>query len=509
MAREQAKPPVNVFCSYAHEDHSFLLKLKDHLMPMQREGLVQVQADIDISPGEEREQKISHFLNYAQIILLLISSNFMKSDYCYKEMMQAMERYEHDEARVIPIIVSSVDWHDAPFGKLQALPHDAKPITTWQDQEEAFMHIATGIRQIVREVLTQRNQENGDGYKVQRSFFDHLIVTHTQLFAGREEIIDKIHNYIDENSHGYIFIEGLSGYGKTSLLAKIAQNHPEFAYHFISQAYSTYGSDFHPAELEWLARNLCEQLEQGSSEDFNSLGTPAPTARFHRLLRTPSPNKAKVIIIDGVDEIDRHPNYLYGLLPTQLPSGVFLLFSARTLGERNYLAEIGLTPGNIQLHIDLPGLDASAIHQLLNEAGGQATQYSSNEPFIQKLSSVSEGDPFYLRFLIEDVAKGKVRPDNQHSIPSGLEAYLDKQFELLARSAYLPQQRMLLGLVIEARGPLSKDELITMVPGLDGINFDTVIRDIHRFLLEYNNMFTLCHRRFKEYFLKKIRRGNR
>ena len=180
-------------------------------MPMQREGLIRVRADIDIRPGEEREQKISHFLNSAPIILLLISSNFMKSDRCYKEMMQAMERHEHDEACVVPIIVKPVNWPDAPYGKLQALPRDAKPRTR-QDREEAFMHIATEIRQIVREVLTQRNKENGDDHEhpdpvVLRTNFDHLIETHTQLFAGREEIIDTIHNHIDENPRGYIFIE--------------------------------------------------------------------------------------------------------------------------------------------------------------------------------------------------------------------------------------------------------------------------------------------------------------
>ncbi|HEU5383575.1 MAG TPA: TIR domain-containing protein [Ktedonobacteraceae bacterium] len=505
MTREQAKQPVNVFCSYADQDERLQKDLVKHLRASIQDKLIEIWDRSQIAPGMQTEPEIHRALGRAQIILLLISSDYLsqQGEYHSIEREQAMRRCAGGDVHVIPIILRPVNWRTPPLDKLQALPKRAKPITTWQDRDKAFLQVAEGVRQIV-DVLTQRNQENGDDYKALRSFFDHLIVTHTQLFAGRAEIIDKIDKYIGENLNGYIFIEGLSGYGKTSLLAKIVQNHPEFAYHFISQAYSTSGSAFHPTDLEWLAQNLCEQIVEGISEGFNGLRTP--TAQFHQLLRTPSPNKAKVIIIDGVDEIDRHPNYLYGLLPTQLPPGVFLLFSARTLGGKNYLREIGLTSENIQLHIDLPGLDASAIHQLLSKAGGQASQYSTNESFIQQLSSVSEGDPFYLRFLIEDVARGKVRPDNQHSIPSGLEAYLDKQFELLARSAYLPQQRMLLGLVIEAHGPLARDELITMIPGLDGINFETVLRDIHRFLLEYNNMFTLCHRRFKEYFYQKIRK---
>lgn len=489
-----------VFCCSAHEDEAFLKELIKRLRPLAERGIM-IWYDGLIPAGTERKQEIEKHLKRANIFLMLVSPDFFSSDACREQMQYALDQCEERKTTIIPILLRlSPHWEKTSLGKFQPLPKNGKnekPVKQWPDRDNAWSNIVQGIEEAFVSVTPGIRPD-----PVLRRYFDHLIVTHTQLFAGREEIIATIHNYIDENRGGYIFIEGLSGYGKTSLLAKIVQNRPEIAYHFISQAYSTYGSGFHPTELEWLVRSLCEQLEQGGSEDFNGLSNPHD--RFHRLLRTPSLNKAKVIVIDGVDEVDRLPNYLYGLLPTQLPPGVFLLFSARTLGRRNYLAEIGLTSESIQLQINLPGLDTSAIHQLLNEAGGYATQYSSNEPFIQKLSSISEGDPFYLRFLIEDVAKGKVRPDNQLSIPSGLEAYLDKQFEILARSAYLPQQRMLLGLVIEAHGPLSKDELIAMVPDLDGINFDVVIRDIHRFLLEYNNMFTLCHRRFKEYFYQKI-----
>src|SRR5450631_103615 len=107
--------PLQVFCCYAREDQQYLLTLKKHLSPIQREGLIVVQADIDISPGEEWEQKISHYLNTAQIILLLISPDFMNSDYCYsQEMKRAMERHERGEARVIPVILRPILWQKTP-----------------------------------------------------------------------------------------------------------------------------------------------------------------------------------------------------------------------------------------------------------------------------------------------------------------------------------------------------------------------------------------------------------
>ena len=94
-------------------------------------------------------------LNSAQIILLLISPDFMASDYCYGvEMKRAMERYERGEAQVIPVILRPVYWQGAPFGKLQALPKDAKPIRGpgWRNRDTAFFSVAEGIQRVVREL---------------------------------------------------------------------------------------------------------------------------------------------------------------------------------------------------------------------------------------------------------------------------------------------------------------------------------------------------------------------
>ncbi len=86
-------------------------------------------------------------------MLLLVSPAFIASDYIWdKEMARAMERHEAGEARVIPIIVRPADWHEAPFGKLQALPRDARPVTSWGNRDEAWLDVAKGIRTVVREL---------------------------------------------------------------------------------------------------------------------------------------------------------------------------------------------------------------------------------------------------------------------------------------------------------------------------------------------------------------------
>ncbi len=150
--------PVKIFFCYAHEDEPLLKILKSHLSPLRRQGLIDVWHDRDISAGTEWEQEISKHLNEAHIILLLISSDFMNSDYCYSiEMQRAIERHNSEEVCVIPIILRYVCWRGGPLGKLQALPTDGKPVKSqnWYDLDEAFFDIAEGIRKVIEENAMQ------------------------------------------------------------------------------------------------------------------------------------------------------------------------------------------------------------------------------------------------------------------------------------------------------------------------------------------------------------------
>src|SRR6266849_1891455 len=150
--------PVKIFFCYAHEDETLVNKLKTHLKLLQRQGLIDVWHDRDISAGMEWEREINTHLNTAQIILLLVSPDFINSDYCYCiEMKHAIERHIRFEARVIPIILRHVYWQGAPFGKLQALPKDAKPVTDWRNREKAVFNVAEGIRKAVEEQLSSEN----------------------------------------------------------------------------------------------------------------------------------------------------------------------------------------------------------------------------------------------------------------------------------------------------------------------------------------------------------------
>jgi hypothetical protein len=148
---------VSIFFCYAHEDEALLKKLQAYLSPLQRQGLIAIWHDRDISAGTEWEREISERLNEAKIILLLVSPDFMNSDYCYSvEMKRALERHERKEAMVIPVIVRPIFWQGV-LGNIQALPTDAKPLVdrSWHTLDEALYDVAEGIRKIVEKFNSQ------------------------------------------------------------------------------------------------------------------------------------------------------------------------------------------------------------------------------------------------------------------------------------------------------------------------------------------------------------------
>ncbi|MBN2589590.1 MAG: toll/interleukin-1 receptor domain-containing protein [Sedimentisphaerales bacterium] len=145
--------PISIFFSYTHRDQKLRDQLEEQLSFLKRVGEIETWHDRIIRPGDEWENQIDEKLNEADIILLLISPAFAKSNYCYDiEMMRAMERHERGEAIVIPVILRPTsNWQKAPFGKLQALPNDNKAVTSraWKNRDEAFKVVADGINSVL------------------------------------------------------------------------------------------------------------------------------------------------------------------------------------------------------------------------------------------------------------------------------------------------------------------------------------------------------------------------
>ena len=149
---EQA-PAARLFYSYSHKDENLRNELKTHLKLLQRQGMIEPWHDRDIDAGDEWKRKIDENLERADIILLLVSADFIASDYCYEiEMRRALQRSERNQARVIPVIVRDVNWRNAPFAELQVLPKDGLAVSKWRDRDSAWRNVTEEIEKIVKEM---------------------------------------------------------------------------------------------------------------------------------------------------------------------------------------------------------------------------------------------------------------------------------------------------------------------------------------------------------------------
>lgn len=141
---------TRAFISYSHADDALRAELDKHLSLLRRQGLIDLWSDQRIPAGGEFDTHISAELEAADIIILLVSPDFMASDYCYGiEMKRALERHREGSAAVIPIILRPVDWHSAPFGALKALPRDGKPVAKWPTLDDAFLDVVQALRSLL------------------------------------------------------------------------------------------------------------------------------------------------------------------------------------------------------------------------------------------------------------------------------------------------------------------------------------------------------------------------
>ena len=148
--------PVDLFYSYAHEDEPLRDELDGHLALLRRKGVIRPWHDRGIVPGQQWDEAIDAQLTRADLILLLVSKDFLNSDYIWgKELAVAIARAERGDASVVPVLLRAVDIEDAPFAKLQGLPTDLRPVTSWPNRDEAWTDVAKGIRRTV-EAIQQR-----------------------------------------------------------------------------------------------------------------------------------------------------------------------------------------------------------------------------------------------------------------------------------------------------------------------------------------------------------------
>jgi len=208
---------ISIFISYSHVDEELRRQLDTHLMSLKRQGIVDVWHDRRIGAGEDFPNAIDAALNKANIILLLVSPDFIASTYCYEvEMTAALERHTKGEATVIPVILRTCEWQGLRFGHLRASPTDGKPIKQFTDLDSAFLEVIrdvkvtalkladsqkpsaapTGPRTVARPVVTIDKPRSGN-LSVKKSFTEYerdrfLVDTYEYITRYFENSLDEL-----------------------------------------------------------------------------------------------------------------------------------------------------------------------------------------------------------------------------------------------------------------------------------------------------------------------------
>ncbi|APR67818.1 toll-Interleukin receptor [Thalassolituus oleivorans] len=306
--------PTKIFISYSHKDEEFKNSLAEHLAGLERSGAISEWNDRKIAPGTDWSHEINENLKNADLILFLISSSFLSSDYCVNiEAETALSMHNAGEAQLIPIVIRAVDWSDSPLSKLQGLPKDAQPIASWPDKDEAWVNVIRGIKKHITEFKQKINRDiklikSGEISPTESiiEWLDDTEITLTHRKVNRIKLSD-IYTIpdveIDDNSKKELRIYKSACYlpdrfekflvfgeeqqGKTSLLKHYYKS-------FLTQSKFPLileGSKVKDANPEVIIKKeLAWQYEGLSYEDFTN-------------------SQEKIIIIDNIDDIGLNRKY--------------------------------------------------------------------------------------------------------------------------------------------------------------------------------------------------------
>ena len=313
---------INIFYSYAQEDELLRQRLEKHLSTLKHQDLIAGWHHYSISAGSDWNQQVENNLNTAQIVLLLTSSDFLASEYCYGvEMKRALERHKNGQTRVIPIILRPVDREGTSFDTLRALPTDGRPVVGSQGRtvDEAFEDVAKGIRNVVKELnftfsipdlpidsaqtLSPKSQNYSSltTYEfLYRDLQGSPLSTDNNRIQLRSQLVESIVLKLSQPHVNALALTGLGGIGKSTVAAMI--NHS-----LVEQCSEK--SHFYDPPL-WLNIepsttfvDLIGTIFKVFNKSNYDLEIQSPTHQAHSLFSLLNTVPSRLIILDQFDHI--------------------------------------------------------------------------------------------------------------------------------------------------------------------------------------------------------------
>jgi hypothetical protein len=417
--------PVRLFLSYSHKDESLREALGDHLAGLQREGVIDVWHDRKISAGQEWDGAIDTNLEEADIVLCLVSAGFLASPYCNdKELKRALERHDAGEACVIPVILRPVEWSGSPLGRLQALPANAKPVTSWSNRDTAYQSIAAGIKEVALKLAKRPRPTNPSPPRPANAPPSTAAALEIPEGPVRHDSPFYIHPADEarccaelDKPGALIRIKSPRGFGKSSLTARLLAYARGKGYRTV--ALNLEGTDQRFFEdpdrfMQWFCAAVGKEMGlRIRTEDYwdDIFGANDNSRDYFEKYLLKSDSVPLVLAIDNFDRV-----FAQGAIETDFCG---LLRSWHELARNNLLWEqfrliiahaqesylqkdINQSPFNVGLPVELGEFSAEQVRQLVGRHGLDLTEGQVNQ-----LIGLVGGHPYLVRMGLYQLANGQ------------------------------------------------------------------------------------------------------
>lgn len=176
---------IRIYCSYASQDERFFALLRSHIRPLERSGRVCLWARSMAVAGSNLNRQVEEELAKADILLLFVSPDYLNGETTSYETNRALQRASLGNARVIPLLLRPTAWEQTPLSRLQALPRDGRPISRWNNRDEAFVDVIQALSNVL------------DSLKKERTRVDEIRGTNLGSKTDSFVIGDEEHSQVD------------------------------------------------------------------------------------------------------------------------------------------------------------------------------------------------------------------------------------------------------------------------------------------------------------------------
>jgi tetratricopeptide (TPR) repeat protein len=369
---------VRVFCAFAPTDADLEARFEMHLALLKREGYITVWHSLAVEAGAEKNRVMSEHLESAELILLLISADFMDSDECYDVVMRrALERQCAGNVLVVPVLLRPVDWKRlAPFAHLQVLPRNEQPVSAWECVDQAFYSIVQELHGIIESLRLPTSSFLATGNSDRIWFVSYQ---RNPYYTGQESLLAQLHASLQQHSGAALALSGLGGVGKTQLAV-------EYAYRY-RDAYSTvlWANADSPETLTLSYRALAEALQL----------PPGRQAQLHLIVQAVrgwlTNHEGWLLVLDNADflalpEQATLARTLTDFLPVEHKGHVLITTRASTLGPLAAslpVAQLSIEEGALFL---LQRAHRLSLHAELSDA--EPSERTVAEEFVQLVDAL-------------------------------------------------------------------------------------------------------------------------